>query len=99
MATRILTGPDKPALLLAVEYPHRSRVHFDVEGGTLQVQISELSEHPDGFTCELIGEVQSHPHAGVPFRAIYNVGSRAGSIEIGHPAPVAAPITPLEQVE
>lgn len=93
MAARILTGPDKPGLLLAVEHPHISRIHFDVEGGTLQVQISDLSEHPDGFTYDLIGKVLSHPHEGVPFRAIYNVGSRAGSIEIGPHDPVAAPIS------
>lgn len=81
---KITNGPDKPALQWSVAYPERGqRVEFIVADEPVSAQIVRMEERgDDGLAFSLEGTVESGPHSGKPFSALYHVGSREGTLSI-----------------
>src|SRR5690242_4047782 len=93
MAAQILSGPDKPALLWAVQYPEKSHVDFEVEGAApLRARVCKIVEQTDGFTYKIAGTIISRPYQDCLFQATYHVGSGNGSVEIVRPISPTVPI-------
>jgi hypothetical protein len=79
---KITDGPNKPTLQRALMMPEELTARFDIEGEGLDVAISKMEELPDGFSFELEGTVASGSMKSAPFRAIYSIEGRTGSIAV-----------------
>ncbi len=81
----ITDGPNKPTLQRALMLPEEVTAHFQVEGEGVDVNIAMMEEQPDGFSFKLEGRVASGSMKDAPFRAIYSVEGRSGTIAIEQP--------------
>lgn len=79
---KVSHGPDKPALQWALIYPGREPVHFRIDDDTIDAEIEEMTEQPDGWSFDLKGRLSSGPYKGVPFHGVYSVESRSGSLTL-----------------
>jgi hypothetical protein len=86
----IKEGPTKSDLQWAIAYPRHFRAHFDAAEDTVAVHVDTMKELPDGTTFLLTGHLMSGLYKDWPFRAIYDVASRAGTLNAKQPSPTQA---------
>jgi len=79
---QIVEGPNKPALQWALAYPDREQVHFGLEGDAVDAKVHHMNELGEGFTFELSGVLTSGTYKGQPYRGVYSVETRKGSLAI-----------------
>lgn len=82
----IVGGPDKPALQWAVAYPERHvHVHFDTTTDALDVHVDEIKEMDQPTQFGLKGRIASGVYKGWPFKAIYDLTDRSGTLKAHDP--------------
>lgn len=83
----IVDGPTKPDLQWAIAYPERHlHIHFDTARDAVDAHLDEMQEMGDGTRFALKGHLTSGMYKGWPFKAVYDISTRSGTIKASEPA-------------
>lgn len=78
----VVDGPDKPSLQWAVAYPERELVHFRLKDDGFDAQVEIMEEVGNGLSFRVQGIIRSGDYSGRPFRGVYSVEDRAGTLVV-----------------